>query len=161
MRVTYLQPRVTVATKYSEPDLAPAPKFPTEIQPCFNLADAITGETGIAAKCINVELLKGDSRCDKVSRTPAERLIELRIKQRISSDLQVGTPLGVTRIDGSARQAGGYIERGRALEVIFKRNSKLQKIRSPTLRSGFEFDSRCIFLLNEAVGDLLISPETI
>jgi len=52
LRVTHLQSRVTGATKRAEPNFTPTPKFPTEIQIRFNLADAIASETGITAKRI-------------------------------------------------------------------------------------------------------------
>ncbi len=62
LRVTHLQPRVTGATKRTEPNFTPTPEYPTEIQVCFNFADAITSETGVATKCDYVALLENNLR---------------------------------------------------------------------------------------------------
>ncbi len=119
-RVTDFYPGIADTVEYTGPELSPLRKLDAQVNARTGLVDSEPGGGSVADESIAHGLRDIDSRCEKQSRPPAERLVELRDEQRVGAQLQVGAPLRPSLVEPGPGQSRGNIECRGSFEVVLE-----------------------------------------
>ena len=124
--VTNFERRVQVTAKSAETKLAPTAELTPDIERQLSPRQPISRQTVIGGEHIKVGLTGFEPWRDEKPGIEAQRLIELGSQKRLSTELQVRSPLCAEAVDGRPGQTSGHVERRGTLKIVLQRHAKLQ-----------------------------------